>query len=309
MRPWWPARSETTTRIVPISYSPREVSRVKDFAGFSEEEMDQAKAMIDTLRWDVGMRKTRRWRPGEGRALDLKKVVRRNLAYGGEPLALPRRERAVEAPAARGDLRRQRIDGAVRAAAAPFHRPDGRPARARRRLRVRHAADPHHTRVGWRGAHHALAAIPRRVPDWAGGTRIGDALRTFNVHWARRVMGHGPVVLLISDGWDRGEPDRLAREMGRLQRSCHRLIWLNPLLGAADYQPLTRGMQAALPFVDDFLPVHNLASLEALAKHLNRLPPRRGGRRASDSYAVSGFLVRRSREGGESGSRTGPRSA
>ena len=111
------------------------------------------------------------------------------------------------------------------------------------------------------------AAIPRRVPDWAGGTRIGDALRTFNIKWARRVMGHGPVVLLISDGWDRGEPDRLAREMSRLQRSCHRLIWLNPLLGAADYQPLTRGMQAALPFVDDFLPVHNLASLEALAAH------------------------------------------
>ena len=130
--------------------------------------------------------------------------------------------------------------------------------------------------LGWRGSHHSLPAILRRVPDWAGGTRIGDALRTFNVHWARRMMSHGPVVLLISDGWDRGEPDRLAREMSRLQRSCHRLIWLNPLLGTADYQPLTRGMQAALPFVDDFLPVHNLVSLEALAVHLNRLPPRRG---------------------------------
>ena len=94
-------------------------------------------------------------------------------------------------------------------------------------------------------------------------------------------MSHGPVVLLISDGWDRGEPARLALEMGRLQRSCHRLIWLNPLLGAADYQPLTRGMQAALPFIDDFLPVHNLASLEALARHLNRLPPHRRARRGN----------------------------
>ena len=125
-----------------------------------------------------------------------------------------------------------------------------------------------------RGTAGAVPGIPRRVPDWGGGTRIGEALRTFNVRWARRVLGHGPVVLLISDGWDRGEPGMLRREMARLQRSCHRLIWLNPLLGSPDYQPLTRGMQAALPFVDDFLPVHNLASLEALAEHLNRLPRR-----------------------------------
>ena len=88
-----------------------------------------------------------------------------------------------------------------------------------------------------------------------------------------------PVVLLISDGWDRGEPELLRHEVARLQRSCHRLVWLNPLLGAPDYEPLTRGMQAALPFVDDFLPVHNLASLEALAKHLNQLPEHRPARR------------------------------
>jgi uncharacterized protein with von Willebrand factor type A (vWA) domain len=87
------------------------------------------------------------------------------------------------------------------------------------------------------------------------------------------------VVLLVSDGWDRGEPGVLAREMARLQRSCHRLIWLNPLLGSPDYQPLTRGMQAALPFVDDFLPVHNLDSLAALAAHLGAIPSRRSPRR------------------------------
>jgi len=117
--------------------------------------------------------------------------------------------------------------------------------------------------------------IPWRLSDWGGGTRIGEALRTFNVRWARRVMRRGPVVLLISDGWDRGEPSVLGSEIARLQRSCHRLIWLNPLLGSPDYRPMTRGMQAALPFVDDFLPVHNLASLDALAEHLSRLPPRR----------------------------------
>ena len=120
------------------------------------------------------------------------------------------------------------------------------------------------------------------VSDWGGGTRIGSALRQLNVEWGRRVLGRGAVVLLISDGWDRGDPEVLAAEMSRLQRSCHRLIWLNPLLGSPEYQPLTRGMKAALPFVDDFLPVHNLASLETLAAHLGKLPVRRsrpsGGR-------------------------------
>ena len=113
------------------------------------------------------------------------------------------------------------------------------------------------------------------MPDWAGGTRIGEAVKTFNYTWARRTLGSGPIVLIISDGWDRGEPELLSREMSRLQRSCHRLIWLNPLLGSPNYQPLTQGIRAALPYVDDFLPVHNLSSLESLARHLNDLPPRK----------------------------------
>lgn len=109
------------------------------------------------------------------------------------------------------------------------------------------------------------------MTDWGGGTRIGDALRTFNLQWARRVMRNGPVVLLISDGWDRGEPAVLTRELARVRRSAKRLIWLNPLLGHANYEPLTRGMAAALPLIDDFMPAHNLASLEQLAQHLESL--------------------------------------
>jgi uncharacterized protein with von Willebrand factor type A (vWA) domain len=141
------------------------------------------------------------------------------------------------------------------------------------------------------GTAQAMLAVPRRVPDWGGGTRIGEALRTFNVRWASRVLGHGPVVLLISDGWDRGEPDVLRREMARLQRSCHRLIWLNPLLGSPEYQPLTRGMQAALPFVDDFLPVHNIASLEALTEHLSRLPKRSRNRIPTQGRRDAEFVL------------------
>jgi uncharacterized protein with von Willebrand factor type A (vWA) domain len=109
------------------------------------------------------------------------------------------------------------------------------------------------------------------------------------VRWARRVLTRGPVVLVISDGWDRGDPERLSAEMARLQRSCERMIWLNPLLGDADYQPLTRGMRAALPHIDDFLPAHNLVSLERLAAHLsaiNRRPTDTGRfRRSGDDIA------------------------
>ena len=125
------------------------------------------------------------------------------------------------------------------------------------------------------------------MPDWAGGTRIGEVLKVFNFRWARRVLGWGTVVLIISDGWDRGEPELLRHEIARLQRSCHRLIWLNPLLGSPTYQPLTQGMQAALPFVDDLLPVHNLASLSDLAGRLSALPSRRPARRQQVPLALS----------------------
>jgi uncharacterized protein with von Willebrand factor type A (vWA) domain len=147
-------------------------------------------------------------------------------------------------------------------------------------VRVRHALHAHHRRIARHGVREA-AIVARHVPDWGGG-RIGEAVRAFNVHWARRVVSRGAIVLLISDGWDRGDPEVLGREMARLQRSCRRLIWLNPLLGAPGYQPLTRGMQAALGHIDDFLPAHNINSLEALAAHLNRVSLRtRGGPKRS----------------------------
>jgi uncharacterized protein with von Willebrand factor type A (vWA) domain len=117
----------------------------------------------------------------------------------------------------------------------------------------------------------AITRVSREVQDWAGGTRIGESIQAFNTEYARRVLRNGAVVLIISDGWDRGDPALLGTEMMRLQRSCYRLIWLNPLLGSPRYQPLTRGMQAALPFIDDFMPVHNLESLELLADHLSKV--------------------------------------
>jgi uncharacterized protein with von Willebrand factor type A (vWA) domain len=117
----------------------------------------------------------------------------------------------------------------------------------------------------------AAGAVARAVPDWSGGTRIGAALRDLHRRWGGRVLGRGAVVLLVSDGWDRGDPDELARQMSRLRRRSSRVIWLNPLAGTPDYAPLTRGLRAALPFVDDFLPARTLRDVADLALHLGAL--------------------------------------
>jgi uncharacterized protein with von Willebrand factor type A (vWA) domain len=130
------------------------------------------------------------------------------------------------------------------------------------------------------GCGNVDAALDRAldsIQDWGGGTRLGDALKTFNYRWGRRVLGQGAIVLVVSDGLDRGDIDLLEREMRRLHLNCRRLIWLNPLLGSRDYQPLARGMQAALPHIDHFLPVHNLASIEQLGRLLERLGDHRPG--------------------------------
>jgi uncharacterized protein with von Willebrand factor type A (vWA) domain len=117
----------------------------------------------------------------------------------------------------------------------------------------------------------AIAEVRRQVPEWSGGTRIGEALRQLHLQWGRRVLQGGAVVLLISDGWDCGDPAVLRAQVQRLRRRCHRLIWLSPLIGTRDYAPLTRGLQAALPFVHDFLPARTLNDLADLAVHLNTL--------------------------------------
>ena len=121
----------------------------------------------------------------------------------------------------------------------------------------------------------ALQQIAETVQDWSGGTRIGTCLKDFNTHWSRRVMGQGPVVLMISDGLDRDAGEGLTREIERLHKSCRRLIWLNPLLRYEGFQPKSRGVKAMLPHVDEFRTVHNLNSLADLAESLARPAPRR----------------------------------
>jgi uncharacterized protein with von Willebrand factor type A (vWA) domain len=263
---------ERTVLEVTKTYSAREVLRTRDFASLTESEIDEVRRMMDELVWTLGERLTRRQRQGGKHRLDLRRTLRRSLRHGGEILEWARREpRRKPRPLVvicdiSGSMERytrlllhfvygltQGLGQRVEAFAFGT-----RLTRLSRHLRER-------------DIERALSGVSRAVVDWAGGTRIGDSLKSFNYEWGRRVLGGGAVVLIISDGWDRGEPEVLAQEMERLRRSCHRLVWLNPLLGSPEYEPLTRGMQAALPYVDDFLPVHNLASLESLARHLERL--------------------------------------
>ena len=268
-------------RMAVLSYSDRESLYAKDFEQFTEDELAAAERMMANLDWDLGERTSKRWTPGRGPALDLRRAVRANMRYGGELIDLPERRRKTKRRPlillcdVSGSMERysrmllhfvHALTGGGRLGRVESFAFATRLTRITRQLVTRKAEV-------------AVPRLPRTIADFGGGTRIGDALRTFNVEWARRVRGQGPVMLLISDGWDRGEPDRLRTEIARLQRCCHRLIWLNPLLGSPDYVPLTRGMQAALPSIDDFLPVHNLASLEALARHLNSQPAHRPARR------------------------------
>jgi uncharacterized protein with von Willebrand factor type A (vWA) domain len=268
---------------VTMTYSSREILRRKDFADLTGEELKAIQQMVSELVWQLGMRHSRRLQAGPGTKIDLRRTLRRNLKYGGEILLwayrLPKskpRPLVVIADISGSMERYTRLllhfiyslsEGLQQSVEAFVF--STRLTRVTRQLRGHNVEQ-------------ALSEVSSLVPDWSGGTRIGEALKTFNFDWGRRVLGQGAVVLLISDGWDRGDAELLHAEISRLQRSCYRLIWLNPLLGSAQYEPLTRGMRTALPFIDDFLPVHNLISLEELARHLQMIdevrPMRRQGR-------------------------------
>jgi len=209
----------------------------------------------------------------------MRRVLRRNVLRGGELIELPHRVRrhaprpiVLLADVSGSMDRYSRMLLAFAAGLTRSTRHVESFVFATRLTRVsRHVASA--------GGHRVVSRLVRDLHDWGGGTRIGDALRTFNTTWSRRVMRHGPVVLIVSDGWDRGEPALLGRELARLRRRCSRVIWLNPLLGSAAYEPLTRGMQAALAHIDDFMPAHNLKSIEDLATHLRRLESSYGNHR------------------------------
>jgi uncharacterized protein with von Willebrand factor type A (vWA) domain len=253
------------------TWSDGDALAAKDFAAFTTDELAEARVALARLVWQPGQRRTRRWVRGRGARVDLRRAIAGSVRSGGDVLKLPRRTRRVRPRPlvllcdVSGSMERySRILLQFAHAVTQRHRRvetflfSTRLTRVTRQLRAA-------------GPDQALAAVSASVTDWSGGTRIGAVMKEFHQRWGRRVLHGGPVALLISDGWDRGDPTELADQIARLQRSCHRLIWLNPLIGTADYAPLTRGLQAALPFVDDFLPVRTLTDLAQLALHLNAL--------------------------------------
>lgn len=271
-----------------LAYSQDEILRHKDFESYSSEEMQRARRLMQEMRWKIARRRTRRFEANPlGRFLDLRRTIRQNLRNGGEVFELShRRYRSRPRPLVLICDISGSMDRYSRTLLQFLHTVEHGLDRveafvfATRLTRITH-------QLRTRDPGSALNEVSRAVQDWSGGTRIGEAIRAFNYTWSKRVLGRGAIVMIISDGWDRGDIDTLRDEMERLQRNCYRLIWLNPLLGLPSYQPLTQGIQAALPFVDDFMPVHNLDSLEALGKHLQRIEGRRPTRRQKHSEATT----------------------
>jgi len=259
---------------VALTVSDQERLQTMDFEAMSAAEIEDAKAEIRRLTLPLDERRTRAFRPDPtGPRMDLRRTIRSSLRQGGEILTIARSRRQTKAPPL---VVLCDISGSM-----------GRYAQLL--LHFLHAVTNHRDRVSIflfgtrltnvtrqlraRDPEVAFQMVSHAVPDWSGGTRIGEALEKFNKLWARRVLGQGAVVLLITDGLDRDGAHGLADNMERLHHSCRRLIWLNPLLRWSGFEPKSQGIKAMLPHVDEFRPVHNLASLRALVTALSRPAP------------------------------------
>ncbi len=249
-----------------LTWSAREALRRMDFADMSAEEMAEAERAVAAMELDVETLPGRRLRPAAaGDRIDRRALVRRQVRMPGGPLPLPRARLARRPPVVvlLCDVSGSMIDygrmmihlaHALTATRRTVHSFTfgTRLTNVTRDLRRRDVAA-------------SLASVARTVEDWSGGTRIGECLRTFNRDWARRVLGQGAVVVLVTDGLDRDVGGLLGREMAMLRRSCRTLVWLNPLLRWDGFRPRTWGIRTMLPHVDVFRTCHNLASLEDLA--------------------------------------------
>ncbi|MBV8162898.1 MAG: VWA domain-containing protein [Candidatus Eremiobacteraeota bacterium] len=261
-----------------FTYSFAEALGEKDFSRLSPSELELAHELQRHKQLDFGRRESRRTKPGRGGVFDARRTLRASLRQFGEPIDLRTRTRALTQ---RDVVLLCDISGSM----DRYSRLLLQFIHALRRSIGKVEAFVFGTRltritkaIQRRDVNEALDDVAASVADWGGGTRIGESLREFNLVWARRVLARGAIVIIISDGWDRGDVGLLAREMQRLQRLSYRLVWLNPLLGGRNYRPQTIGMRAALPFIDDFLPAHNLKSLTQLVVALRSVHRRRPSR-------------------------------
>ena len=263
-------RTETATEV--------EWLQRKDFSKITEGELRALRQAMAGIRWNFSQRRTHRLTKSDrGRLLDHREALRRAARLGGTIVELPRRVRKEKT---RPLVLIADVSGSMelysRIVLQFFHglsqQLDTTEAFVfgTRLTRVTDAF-----RVSNMDA--ALDEVSRQVLDFSGGTRIAESLHAFRRLWGPKVLRRGAVVIVISDGCETGDIQQLRREVQALQRSCYRLIWLNPRLGQHRYEPKVRGMAAVLPYVDDFLPIHNFESLRQLRDHLARLPKRKGG--------------------------------
>ena len=255
----------------PARASRLELLRRKSFAACSPEELAELARLMARLRLAAPPRRTRRRRPAQARELDLRRTVRRALRTGGDPASLARRERRLRP-------RRLVLILDVSGSMSEYSRALLVFAHAALRADRRWEAFCFGTRLtrvtralAASSPDEALERATSDVVDWDGGTRIGDALKSFLDRYGHGGLARGAVVILCSDGLDTGDPALLAEQMARLRRLAHEVVWLNPLKEDPAYEPLARGMAAALPYVDVFSSGHNLASLEELAAELAQL--------------------------------------
>jgi len=280
-----PEGQETETDdLAAAVYSPTELLRRRDFARMTPEELRRMRRLMERLPAMRPLRRSRRLTPATGHGvLDARRTLRGAMRTGGVPLERSwRRPKLVP--------RRLVVLCDVSGSMEPYARAMVMflqalvaPAGAGRTIEA--------FAFGTRLTHltpHLSAADPAVVleraaaalPDWGGGTRIGESLQTFNRLYGRRGVARGAVVVIVSDGWERGDLGLLDQELGRLKRSCSNLVWVNPLKGHEGFEPLAGGMRTALRHVDLLLEGHNLAALEALADALAKLSPQGGSRAA-----------------------------
>ena len=257
-----------------LSVSDKEVLQKKDFAQMSAAEIAEVTRAIEKMRLPQAELRTRRYRPDpRGLRLDMRRTLRGSLRTSGDIIDIHRLG-LIDKPAPIVAL--LDISGSMSEYTRLFLHFLHAITDARKRVSVflfgtRLTNVTRSLRA--RDPDEALASCSASVEDWAGGTRIATSLHSFNKLWARRVLGQGAIVLLISDGLEREADAKLAFEMDRLHRSCRRLIWLNPLLRYSAFEPKAQGIKMMLPHVDEFRPVHNLSSIKGLIDALSSVPP------------------------------------
>lgn len=248
----------------------------KDFAELTPEEAARVRTMITEMKWRPAEAHSRRRRPFRGGDRpDPRRTLARMVGTEGDLLLPVFTEKRIRR---RPLLFIADVSGSMERYSEMLlyfaHAARGRLGRleafvfSTRLTRITH-------QLHRRSPSDAIGRVAEAVADWSGGTRIGESLGQFNRQWARRVTSGGPVAVIVSDGWDRGEPERLAEEMARLSRSVHRVVWLNPLASRAGFSPDTRGMKAAMPYVDDFLAAGRFSDLASVVRLLESVPERR----------------------------------